>query len=64
MASRVTQVSRRVLGDTDSNARVTQVARRVLAEPASAARVTQVSRRVLVLDYAVPGQSVGVAIVD
>lgn len=63
-ASRVTQVSRRTLTQPDSAARVTQVSRRTLAQPASAARVTQVARRVLVKDWAVPGQSVDVTIID
>lgn len=58
MASRVTQVTRRVLGtDLDANARVTQVTRRVLAIGEGNARVTQVVRKVLVKDWATPGQS-------
>lgn len=57
MASRVTQVTRRVLGtDLDANARVTQVTRRVLAIGEGNARVTQVVRKVLVKDWAT-GQS-------
>lgn len=64
MASRVTQVSRRALAQPDSAARVTQVARRVLAQPDGSARVTQFVRKVLVKDWAVPGQSVDVTIIE
>ena len=64
MASRVTQVSRRTLAQPGSAARVTQVARRVLAQPDGAARVTQLSRRVLVTNWAVPGQTSDVTIIE
>lgn len=64
MATRVTQVSRRVLEQADSNARVTQVSRRVMHQADSSARVTQLTRRVLILNRSVPGQSADVTIID
>lgn len=64
MATRVTQVSRRVLNQADSNARVTQVSRRVLNKADSNARVTQISRRVLIVNRTVPGQSTEIGIIE
>lgn len=64
MATRVTQVSRRVLEQADSNARVTQVSRRVLEKADSNTRVTQLSRRVLIVNRAVPGQRSRVTFIE